>query len=93
MTACQQGLQAILDFRTVPGVEPTNNAAERALRPAVLWRKQSFGTQCDAGNRFVEWLLCVVTTCRQQQRSALDYLTAVCSAAQLGMAIPPLVPT
>lgn len=83
---------ALWTFVTVPGVEPTNNAAERALRPAVLWRKQSFGTQCDAGNRFVERLLCVATTCRLQQRSALDYLTAVCSAAHLGSTIPALVP-
>jgi transposase len=83
---------ALWTFVTVPGVEPTNNAAERALRPAVLWRKQSFGSQCDAGARFVERLLCVVTTCQQQQRSALDYLTAVCSAAQHGSAIPALVP-
>jgi len=41
------------------GVEPTNNVAERALRPAVLWRKGSFGTQSDGGARFVERLLTV----------------------------------
>ena len=80
-------------FVTAPGVEPTNNAAECASRPAVLWRKQSCGTQCDAGNRLVERLLSTVTTCQQQQRSVLDYLTAVCSAAQLGQPIPALVPT
>lgn len=84
---------ALWTFVTVPGVEPTNNAAERALRPAVLWRKQSFGTQSDAGNAFVERLLCVVTTCGQQRRSALDYLTAVCAAAQRAQTVPSLVPT
>lgn len=40
-------------FVTVEGVEPTNNAAERAIRPAVLWRRTSFGTQTAAGSTFV----------------------------------------
>ena len=39
-------------FVDVPGVEPTNNAAERALRPAVLWRKGCFGTHSPHGSRF-----------------------------------------
>ena len=67
-------------------------AAERALRPAVLWRKGSFGTQSDGGARFVERLLTVTATCKQQGRSALDYLTAVCTAAQFGQPPPSLVP-
>jgi transposase len=46
-------------------VEPTNNAAERALRPAVLWRKGSFGPDREAGSRFAERLLTVVASCRQ----------------------------
>lgn len=83
---------ALWTFVTVPGVEPTNNAAERAVRPAVLWRKQSLGTQTDAGNQFVARLLSVATTCQQQQRSLLDYLTAVCTAAQQGHPIPSLLP-
>ena len=77
---------------TVPGVEPTNNAAEQAIRPAVLWRKGSFGTQSAAGNRFVERLLSVAATCKQQDRSLLAYLTAVCTAAQAGQPIPSLLP-
>jgi transposase len=74
------------------GVEPTNNAAERALRPAVLWRTGSFGTQSDGGARFVERLLTVTATCKQQGRSVLGSLTAVCTAAQLGHPIPALSP-
>ncbi len=58
------------------GIEPTNNAAERALRHAVIWRKLSFGTQSAGGSRFVETMLTVIETCRQQRRSAFDYLTA-----------------
>jgi transposase len=84
---------ALWTFVEVPGVEPTNNAAERALRPAVLWRKGSFGTQSDAGNQFVARLLSVAATCRQQHRSLLDYLTAVCTAAHLGHPSPSLLPT
>ena len=59
-------------------VEPTNNDAERPLRRAVLWRRKSFGTESESGSRFVERILTVVTTLRQQGRDVLDYLTAVC---------------
>jgi transposase len=83
---------ALWTFVTVAGVEPTNNAAEQALRPAVLWRKGSFGTQSPAGNTFVERLLSVAATCKQHERSLLEYLTAVCSAAQQGQPIPSLLP-
>ena len=59
---------ALWTFVREEGVEPTNNAAERALRPAVLWRKRCFGTQSSAGSCFVERMLTVIATCRQQQR-------------------------
>ncbi len=83
---------ALWTFVDEDGVEPTNNAAERALRPAVLWRTGSFGTQSDGGARFVERLLTVTATCRQQGRSVLDYLTTVCTAAHHGQPIPSLLP-
>jgi transposase len=79
-------------FADEDGVEPTNNAAERALRPAVLWRKGSFGTQSDAGARFVERLLTVVATCRQHGRDVLAYLTAACTAALRCHPAPSLLP-
>jgi len=63
-------------FVRCEGVEPTNNAGERALRHAVIWRKLSFGTQSAGGSRFVETMLTVIETCRQQRRNAFDYLTA-----------------
>jgi transposase len=56
-------------------VEPTNNASERALRHAVIWRKLSFGTQSCAGSRFVETLLSVIETCRQQNRDVFAFVT------------------
>ena len=74
------------------GGEPTNNAAERVLRPGVLWRKGSFGTQSEAGARFVESMMTVVTTLRQQKRSVLAYLIAACAAALRGEAAPSLLP-
>jgi len=83
---------ALWTFVTHEGVEPTNNAAERALRRAVLWRRRSFGTQSDAGSRFVERLLTVATTLRQQGRDVLDYLTAACQAAMAGAPAPSLLP-
>ena len=62
-------------FLDQEGVEPTNNAAERSLRHAVIWRKLSFGTQSAAGSRFVETLLTVIETCRQQQRNVFTFVT------------------
>lgn len=69
-------------FVRVEGVEPTNNNAERPLRRAVLWRRRSFGTQSACGSQFVERILTVVTSLRQQGRDVLAYLTAACAAAQ-----------
>jgi transposase len=65
----------------------------RSLRPGVLWRKGSFGTQSEAGSRFVESMLTVVITLKQQQRNVLEYLTAACDAALRGDPAPSLLPT
>jgi transposase len=83
---------ALWTFTRVEGVEPTNNVAERALRPAVLWRKGSFGSDSEAGSRFVERLLTVVATCRQQGRPLLDFLVAAAEAAWRDSPPPSLVP-
>ena len=72
---------ALWTFARVEGVEPTNNVAERALRPAVLWRKGSFGSDSQAGSRFAERLLTVVASCRQQGRPVLEFLVAAGEAA------------
>ncbi len=83
---------ALWTFVRVPGVEPTNNSSERALRPAVLWRKRSFGTHSTAGSRFVERVLTAVTTLRLQGRHVLGYLTAACAAGLRGTPAPSLLP-
>lgn len=82
---------ALWTFVSVVGVEPTNNRAEQAIRPAVLWRKGSFGTQSDGGAHFVERMLSVAATCKQQRRPLFEYLTAVCTAAQHHQSIPLLL--
>ncbi len=79
-------------FAEIPGVEPTNNAAERALRPAVLWRKGSFGTHSPQGSRFAERMLTVTTTLRQQKRNVLEFLTQACSAKLGRTSMPSLLP-
>jgi transposase len=83
---------ALWTFVRVEGIEPTNNAAERALRHAVQWRKTSYGTESAAGSQFVENLLTVVATCRQQDRPVLAYLTQCCQALSAGTAPPSLLP-
>src|SRR5512145_50095 len=84
--------EALWTFVQVEGVEPTNNTAERSIRPGVLWRKGSFGTQSAEGSRFVESMMTVVATLKQQQRDVLEYLTTACEAALWGEAAPSLLP-
>jgi len=84
--------EALWTFVQVEGVEPTNNAAERAIRPGVQRRKISFGTQSEEGSRFVESMMTVVATLKQQKRDILAYLTAAHEAALRGEAAPSLLP-
>jgi transposase len=84
--------EGLWTFARVQGVEPTNNAVERALRHAVIWRRISGGTDSVQGSRFVERMLTVVATCRQQGRNVLDYLTACFEADCRGQALPSLLP-
>jgi len=74
-------------------IEPTNNAAERALRKAVLWRKGCFGSQSQDGLHFVERMLTLAETCRQIGRHPLDYLSAALSALRAGTPAPKLLST
>jgi len=69
-------------------VEPTNNAAERAIRPAVLWRRTSFGAQSQ-GSVFVARMLTVVTTLHSQNRNVLEYLPSLsgCTRRQISIVV------
>ncbi|MBV8270095.1 MAG: transposase, partial [Planctomycetaceae bacterium] len=84
--------ESLWTFTRVAGVPPTNNAAGRAERHAVIWRRISGGTDSANGSRFVERMVTVVATCRQQGRGVLDYLTSCFQAARSGQAIPSLLP-
>ena len=84
---------ALWTFVRREGVEPTNNDAERALRHGVLWRHTSFGTHSAEGSRFVERLLTVRDTLRQQQRNVLDYLRRACNAVVSQKPAPSLLPS
>lgn len=79
-------------FVDVQGIEPTNNTAERALRPAVIYRKLSFGTQSASGSRFVERMLTACETCRLQNRSIFTYLVEAVAAHFKGQDAPSLLP-
>lgn len=88
-----QRRQALWMFVRMEGVEPTNNAAARAIRPGVLWRKGHFGTHSPEGSRFVKARMTVVATLKQQRRYVLDDLIAACEAALCGEFAPSLIPT
>ena len=71
-------------------VEPTNNAAERAVRHGVIWRKQSHGPKSVAGAKYLANIWSVVETCRQQGRNVWKELTARIAAARQGLRLPSL---
>lgn len=67
--------EGLWNFFEVVGVPPTNNHAERQLRPLVISKKLTFGTQSERGSRFIERIFSVVTTCRQQKQDVLVLVT------------------
>lgn len=83
---------ALWTFCEVPGISPTNNDAERALRHPVILRKISGGSQSERGNRWAERILSINGTCRRQGRSLRDYLLDAITASHHDRPIPTLVP-
>jgi transposase len=84
---------AMWTFVRHSGIEPTNNDSEREVRPIVLWRKRSFGSQSDRGSRFVERMMTVAATLRRQNRNVLDFLTRATQATVTHTRRPSLIPT
>src|SRR5437764_2853154 len=82
---------ALWTFADVPDVEPTNNAAERGLRAAVIYRKLSLGSRSQGGERTIERLLSVDQTCRLQRRSLYAYLSDALTAKARGDPVPALI--
>ncbi len=83
---------ALWTFARVEGVEPSNNHAERCLRPAVMLRKRSFGNHSEAGCRFTERLLTVGQTLRLQGRNLLTFLSEAVRAHRTGQTAPSPIP-
>jgi transposase len=79
---------ALWTFAKHPGVEPTNNHAERALRSAVIYRKLSLGSQSEDGELRTARLFSAHTTCRLQRRSLFAYLTDALAAHARGDPVP-----
>src|SRR5271163_4621897 len=82
---------ALWTFARVKGIEPTNNHAERMLRPAVMWRKQSLGSHSNWGCRFVERALTALQTLKLTGRSVMDYFEQALHALRHGLAPPQLI--
>jgi len=82
---------ALWTFTTVEGIEPTNNHAERMLRPAVMWRKQSLGSHSVSGCRFVERVLTALQTLKLTGRSVMDYFEQAIHALRHGLSPPKLI--
>ena len=82
---------ALWTFARVEGIEPTNNHAERMLRPAVMWRKQSLGSHSIEGCRFVDRMMTVLQTLRLRGQSVMDYLEQAVHALRHGLSPPSLL--
>lgn len=83
---------AYFEFITTPGVEPTNNLAEQAIRFVVIDRHITQGTRSEGGQRWCERIWSVIASCAQQGRSVFDYLQAVIRARFYGGEVPSLLP-
>lgn len=83
---------ALWTFVRVADVAPCNNYAEQAVRSGVIRRKITLGTHSAAGSRFVERMLTVAATLRQQGRNVMDYLVAALEAQLAGAPAPSLLP-
>ena len=83
---------AYFQFITTPGLEPTNNLAEQAIRFVVIDRRVTQGTGSPAGQRWSERIWTTLATCSQQGRSAFRFLEAAITAHLQGRAPPSLLP-
>jgi len=83
--------EALWTFAYVRGVEPTNNHAEQLVRAFVLWRKKTFGSRSERGDRFAERVMTVVETCRKRERHVLSFLRDTIEASLRGKPAPTLM--
>ena len=83
--------EALWTFAHVRGVEPTNNHAEQLIRAFVVWRRKTFGTRSERGDRFAERVMTVVETCRKRERHVLSFLRDTIDASLRGTPVPSLM--
>ena len=83
--------ESYFTFITTPGMDPTNNVAERAIRFVVLDRHVTQGTRGDQGRRWCERIWTVLATCRQQGVSVFAYLRAAIGHWMAGRETPSLL--
>lgn len=84
--------ESYLRFITTPGIEPTNNLAEQAIRFVVIDRKVTQGTRSDKGQRWLERIWTVIATCTQTGRSVFTFLNESLTAYFSGQSAPQLAP-
>jgi transposase len=84
---------AYFQFLTTPGVEPTNNLAEQAIRFVVIDRGVTQGTRSVKGRRWCERIWTVMATCSQQGKSVFEYLCQAVTASFEKGTVPSLLPT
>jgi hypothetical protein len=80
-------------FTKEEGIEPTDNAAERSIRPGVLWKKRSFGVESERGAQYVESMLSIWTTCRRNEVNPLKFLNDLVIDMRLKAAAPSIFGT
>lgn len=83
---------AYFRFITTPGVEPTNNLAEQAIRFVVIDRRITQGTRSEAGRQWNERIWTTIATLSQQGRSILEYLRDAIHADLKNQTAPALLP-
>ena len=84
--------ESLWTFTRVAGVEPTNNTGERAVRHGVIWRKLSQGTASSGGSRYVETILSVLATCRQNARNPFEFVRSAIDASLQKRQAPRILP-
>ena len=87
-----QHVESYFRFISEPGIEPTNNVAEQAIRFVAVHRRMTQGTRGEAGQRWFERICTVAVTCQQQGRSAFEFLSASVTAMFSAEDSPSLLP-
>jgi len=78
-------------FTQKEGIEPTNNAAEQNIRPAVLWKKRSFGVESERGGQYVESMLSIWATSRRNGVNPIAFLRELIHSHRAGASVPSIL--